>query len=53
MSTEIPGGVEMKLIPFEDERFLVEEIIRQVRLNGQRFNVNMVMYNTFLISGIL
>ena len=53
MSTIIPGGVEMKLIPLEDEGFLVEEKVRQVCFNGQKFNVNMVMYNTFLIRGIM
>jgi len=42
----------MKLIPLEDEGFLVEETVRQVYLNGQRFNVNVIRYNTFLIRGI-
>ena len=43
----------MKLIPLEDEGFLVEETVRQVCVNAQRFNVNMVMYNTLLIKGIM
>ena len=53
MSTIIPGEAKMKLIPLEDEGFLVEEIARQVCFDGQRFNVNAVMYNTFLIRGIM
>jgi len=43
----------MKLIPLEDEGFLVEETVRQVCLNGQRFNVNVVIYSTFLIRDIM
>jgi len=43
----------MKLTPLEDEGFLVEETVRQVSLNGQRFNVNVVMCSTFLIRGIM
>jgi len=53
MSTIIPGEAKMKLIPLEDEGFLVEEIVRQVCLNGQSFNINVVMYSTFLIRGIM
>jgi len=49
MSTIIPGGAEMKLIELEDEGFLVEETIRQVCLDGQRFNVNVVIRGIMLM----
>jgi len=34
------------------QEFLIEKIVRQVCLDGQRFNVNTVMYSTFLIRGV-
>jgi len=43
MSIIILGGAEMKLIPLEDEGLLVEETVRQISLNDQKFNVNVVI----------
>ena len=53
MSIIILGGAEMKLIPLEDEGLLVEETVRQICLNNQKFNVNVVIYSTSLIGGMV
>jgi len=44
-----PRKAEMKSIRLGKGFLGGEEIVRQVCLNAQRFNVNMVAYNTFLI----
>jgi len=52
MSTRVPEEVEMKLIPLEERDLLGGRSSRTVRLNDQRFNVNAVMYSTYLIRGM-
>jgi len=54
MPIRVPAKVEIKLIPLGERNFLGgEETVRQISLNDQRFNVNVVMCSTSLIRAMV